>query len=224
MSALFFYLSKYPACYTKLAEEIRATFASAGDIRAGSKLSGCKYLKACIDEAMRCNSPLTNIMWRVQDPADDSGKPLIVDGHVIPSGVEIGINLWSLFHNENIFPDPYLFDPERWLEKDGESEESKAHRQTMRKAFVAFSAGERVCAGRAMAWREMNLTIAKTLWFFDFGTAPGMDGEVGASLHQTDNGVSLPEFKVADAFTAEHDGPCLNFTPRKEFVDELEKC
>lgn len=219
---MFFYLSRYPECYAKLAKEIRTTFASADEIRAGPKLSGCKYLKACFDEAMRCNSPLTNIMWRSQDPADDSGEPFVVDGHEIPKGVEVGINLWALFHNEYIFPDPYTFNPERWLDKEGESEEEKADREEMRKAFVPFSAGQRVCAGKAMAWREMNLAIAKTLWFFDFETAPGSVGEVGESFEVSFAALKhVPVFEVADAFTAEHDGPYLVFRPRTEVIGEL---
>lgn len=54
LSALFFYLSREvnSESYRKLANEIRTTFPSAEDIHSGPRLSGCHYLRACIDEAM----------------------------------------------------------------------------------------------------------------------------------------------------------------------------
>lgn len=54
LGALFFYLSRETnaEAYRKLADEIRTTFPSAEDIHSGPKLSGCHYLRACIDEAM----------------------------------------------------------------------------------------------------------------------------------------------------------------------------
>lgn len=54
LGGLFFYLSREvnAEAYRKLADEIRTTFSSADEIRSGPKLSGCHYLRACIDEAM----------------------------------------------------------------------------------------------------------------------------------------------------------------------------
>lgn len=54
LSALFFYLSRKPnsEAYRKLASEVRTIFPSAEEIHSGPKLSGCHYLRACIDEAM----------------------------------------------------------------------------------------------------------------------------------------------------------------------------
>lgn len=54
VGALFFYLSRETniEAYKKLASEVRTTFSSADEIHSGPKLSGCHYLRACIDEAM----------------------------------------------------------------------------------------------------------------------------------------------------------------------------
>lgn len=57
ISATFFYLSCNPKAYAALASEIRSTFASDGDISMGPKLNSCKYLRSCIDEAMRMSPP-----------------------------------------------------------------------------------------------------------------------------------------------------------------------
>lgn len=54
LGGLFFYLSREAnaEAYRKLADEIRTTFSSVDEIHSGPKLSGCHYLRACIDEAM----------------------------------------------------------------------------------------------------------------------------------------------------------------------------
>lgn len=51
LKALFFYLSR-SKCRAKLTEEMRSTFSSIDDIKAGPKLSDCKYLRACIEESL----------------------------------------------------------------------------------------------------------------------------------------------------------------------------
>ncbi|KAK2595386.1 hypothetical protein QQS21_006922 [Conoideocrella luteorostrata] len=73
LSSTVFYLSRYPDCYAKLTEEIRSTFSSVCEIKAGPRLSGCKYLRACIDEALRYNPPVLTPIWRQQDSRDMSG-------------------------------------------------------------------------------------------------------------------------------------------------------
>lgn len=229
MSSVFFYLSRYPDCYARLAEEIRSAFSSGDEIQTGPKLAGCKYLRACIEEALRCHSPVTNVLWRQQDPEDPEGKPLIVDGHVIPRGTHCGISLHALFLQPDIFPDPYIYDPERWLEpadNESESSEKKTAREAMRKAFVPFSAGERICAGTPLAWQELTVTIARTIWYFDFQRAPGDEGSIGeVFVERTDGGEPIPVFETRDNFTAEHDGPYLSFQPCSEVaavLDELQ--
>ncbi|KAI9146957.1 putative cytochrome p450 protein [Paramyrothecium foliicola] len=64
MSSMFFYLSRYPECYQKLAREIRDNFQSADEITWSTKLRGCSYLRACINEALRIATPNSTILWR----------------------------------------------------------------------------------------------------------------------------------------------------------------
>ncbi|KAI1371358.1 cytochrome P450 [Hypoxylon crocopeplum] len=220
MSALFFYLSRNPACYATLAAEVRSSFGSASDIHAGPQLNGCKYLRACIDETLRMSPPSPTSPWREQDAADDSGEPFVVDGHVIPRGTQVSVN---------------LFKPERWLDpdpdpptEDGPDEGLVARkretyaRANMRKAFVPFLIGDRACAGRSMAYMEASLTIAHTLWFFDFEAAPGKAGEVGGGKEGLTDGRGRPgEYQLDDIFAAGHRGPNLVFRKRGDFWKEL---
>ncbi|CAG8980246.1 hypothetical protein HYALB_00009828 [Hymenoscyphus albidus] len=80
LSATFFYLSRNPVSYQRLAAEIRSTFTS-GDEICGAKLASCTYLRACIDEALRLASPVSGILWRDFSPFP---HPFTVASHSTP--------------------------------------------------------------------------------------------------------------------------------------------
>ncbi|KAK8872355.1 cytochrome P450 [Apiospora arundinis] len=105
-------------------------------------------------------------------------EPFVADGHVTPADITVGVNSYCLMHKEAYFTDTSSFKLEIWLapEEDGEHDASggkeqgqEASRATMRKAN---------CLGKGMAYLEISLTLAKTLWRFDFEKAPGELGRV----------------------------------------------
>ncbi|KAI1120849.1 cytochrome P450 [Nemania abortiva] len=195
MSATFFYLSRNRECYRKLAQEIRSSFASAEEIKGGPQLANCRYLRACIDEFLRMSPPVPGTLWRSQDP--DDNRPLIINGDVIPKGTLFGVSSYALHHNEAYFPDSFTYKPERWLE--ARTPEKKLPYDT----FAAFSAGPRSCAEKTVAYLKSSLMLARTLWYFDFETAPGVLDRGGTS-----KSMARPEeFHLEDIFTTRHDGP-----------------
>lgn len=219
LSAIFFYLSRDPIVYAKLANEIRTTFESGRAIKTGPLLSGCKYLRAVIDETMRNAPPFLGTFWREQDPSHK--RPFVVDGHVIPPGTIVGVNPYSLMHNETYFPGPFHFRPERWL-ADSQDEEGVDARALAHKAFTPFAAGETGCLGKGMAYHEISLTVAKTLWYFDFQSPLGEAGTLGEGQPgRTDGRHRKDEYQLFDIATADHDGPNLVFKPREDFCTEL---
>jgi cytochrome P450 len=225
MCANFFYLSRYPEVYARLAAEIRGAFGSAQEIRAGPALSSCKYLRAVIDESLRSAPPSLTTLWRVQEPSAGQ-QPFVVDGHVVPAGTEVGVHTYSLLHDAAYFPDPFAYRPERWLEPEDpttETAEDKERRAIMRRAQLNFGHADRVCPGKALAYLETSLLLAKTLWYFDFETAPGQEGELGAGKADCDGPWGAPgQYQVGDVFVATHDGPNLVFKPRGDAWRELE--
>lgn len=226
MSAVFFYLSRHPEIYRKLASEIRTTFSSGLDIHSGPQLTSCKYLRAVIDETMRISPSSIGTLWRQQDLAlpSEADKPFVVDGHVIPPGTMVGISPYSLLHNEKYFPEPFVFQPERHLATERGSES----KDNMR-AFAPFAIGSRSCGGRAVAYLETSLTIARTLWYFDFEKAKGKPGELGQGGPGQGRGRErTDEFQLYDVVTADHSGPNLVFKPRgqywRDLVEEAQAC
>jgi cytochrome P450 len=246
IAAMFFYLSRYSECYNKLVSEIRAAFTSASDIRTGKALSSCTYLRACINETLRMSPPGPGTLWREvrlgkekhwsrdvtmrrgrnQIDGHDARAPfgLLIDGHFVPEGTEVGVSIYCLHHNDAYFPDSFRFWPERWLPDSNLSEEADRERlRIMRQAFVPFSQGSRSCPGKTMAIMITGLTVAKTLWHFDFTRADGAKGDIGGGGQSLGAGREREaEFQLYDITTTIHDGPYLNFHYRHDAMKDLQ--
>ena len=111
MAGMLFYLSRYPAAMERAVAEVRQTFSSVDEIRAGAKLNSCKFFRACIDETLRItpssgSAPLREVL--------NGGAQL--DGKFIPEGVDVGVGIYAVQHNPDYFPEPFAFIPERWIE------------------------------------------------------------------------------------------------------------
>ncbi|KAK6223894.1 hypothetical protein LQW54_000038 [Pestalotiopsis sp. IQ-011] len=214
LSAAFFYLSRHPLVYARLAAEIRDAFSDGSDITGGPQLLGCKYLRAVIDETLRISPPTTVMPWREVDRNISPKEPCIVDGHIVPGGTFVAVSAYCLMHNEEYFPEPFAFQPERWID---DTDPDRLAR--MVEAFIPFSFGDTMCLGKTLAYMEMSLVLAKTLWYFDFKQAPGESGKLGAGGPGgfDDLRRRVDEFQLYDAFVGEHNGPNLTFIPREDF-------
>jgi cytochrome P450 len=204
MAAIFFYLSRNPDAYARAAAEVRATFNSAEEIQGGAKLNSCRYLRACIDEAMRMSPSVGQTLAR-EVPSGGA----IVDGDFIPGGCDVGVPIYSIHHKEEIYSDPFNFNPERWMvEKEGASQQVL----DMYAAYNPFSVGPRSCMGKGVALVEMMATFAVVLFRLDFkmadsDTAGGKPGkEYGR--HRSS------EYQLRDHITSAKEGPMLRFRPR----------
>ena len=77
------------------------------------------------------------------------------------------INIWTIHHKEKYYKDPFEFQPERFLDANGQLLEKK-----YLKDFFAFSIGPRECIGQTFAKNEMFLFIANLLYKFKFANSP----------------------------------------------------
>ncbi|KAK4182315.1 cytochrome P450 [Podospora australis] len=189
LTGLFFYLARYPECYAKLKAEIRCTFSSVEEIVTGKKLLGCKYLRACVEEALRMSPGVPGFLIR-ESPVDAT-----IDGHFVPAGTQIGVPGWTKHRDPDVFPDPRVFKPERWLE----AESVPGQMDRLRSASFPFSYGPRACIGKNLAYNTIYLTIARVAWLFE------MESRERLPL----------EFHVKDHFAAgEKNGPFLKFVLR----------
>ena len=140
-------------------------------------------------------------LWRelIRDDTAERG-PLIIDGHVVKPGTQVGVCTYAIHHDEEYFPDPFAFKPERWLADDAATRHNAA--------FAPFSIGSRSCAGKSLAYLEVGLTMAKTLWYFDFDRPAGKLGDIGGGKMGRSGGRGRPdEFQLYDIFTSTWPSP-----------------
>ncbi|KAM0549162.1 hypothetical protein ACHAPJ_009471 [Fusarium lateritium] len=92
----------------------------------------CVYLQAVIKETLRLYAPLPSTEPRSCD------IDAVIDGYKVPAGTVVGMSPWIMHRNEQVFKDPLVFDPGRWMgEKANE----------LNRWFWGFSSGGRMCIG-----------------------------------------------------------------------------
>ena len=93
-----------------------------------------------------------------------TSENVMIGGKEVPADTVCMCNLWSLHHSEKLWNDPWVFRPERFLEKNGEL---LPPTHFNRKYLLAFGAGPRVCLGELFALRRLFYVITHTLQQFN---------------------------------------------------------
>lgn len=153
MSTCLWYLTQYPEIQKRLQEEIDETFEGSGNVLDSldyAKIQGMEYLDQCIHETLRINPPI-GANWRectldYRIPGTDV---------VIPKGAEVHIPVRGIHLDEEVYPNPTTFDPDRF------SKEAKSDRHPM--SFLGFSQGPRNCIGLRFALLELKVGLIKIL-------------------------------------------------------------
>ena len=81
----------------------------------------------------------------------------------IPAGTEVIPHLWSMHHSEDLWQEPFHFDPSRFLDSSGKLVEPD---HPNRKQVMAFGAGHRVCVGEVFAMSRMFLILSRLVQTF----------------------------------------------------------
>ncbi|XP_066270886.1 cytochrome P450 2J4-like [Branchiostoma lanceolatum] len=132
------------------------------------------YVNACLQEVMRVR---TLVPFSIPHATTQEVK---VHGYDIPKGTQVLPNLYSLHMDPAYWPDPDLFEPERFLDAEGNVINNPD-------SFMPFSAGRRVCVGEQLARMEIFLFFSALLQSFTFKTPegappPNSDGVLGIEL------------------------------------------
>ncbi|KAI5888559.1 cytochrome P450 [Schizophyllum commune H4-8] len=113
-------------------------------------------------------------------------EPDIYKGYAIPPGSLVIPNVWSMCHDERMYPDPYTFKPERFLTPEGTLDPS-VHNP----AELAFGFGRRNCVGRHFAYDETWLTVASILRVYNIEKAKRPDGSPVEPRREWRSGILL---------------------------------
>jgi cytochrome P450 family 135 len=141
-------LLRHPAALARLTAEIDA-HARAGDDEkedeAGARTSrseaGDAYLRAVISESLRLRPVIPLAGRRL-------ASDLNVDGLSLPAGTDVTPAIWLTHTRADLYPEPYAFCPERFLE-----------RSPTTYGWIPFGGGVRRCLGAAFAEMEMRIVL-----------------------------------------------------------------
>ena len=104
-----------------------------------------RYLRAVIAESLRLR-PVVPLAGR-RLAAD-----LDADGFHLPAGTDVTPAIWLTHTRADLYPEPYAFRPERFLDRKPETY-----------AWVPFGGGVRRCLGAAFAEMEMRVVLTELL-------------------------------------------------------------
>ncbi|XP_073957075.1 uncharacterized protein [Choristoneura fumiferana] len=136
----------------KAAKEINDYFGDTDRPIEMEDLANLRYLECCIKESLRIYPPVHFISRRLSED-------VTLSNYHVPAGVECHISIFDLHHREDLFPNPSVFDPDRFLPENCVGRHPYA--------YIPFSAGPRNCIGQKFAMLEMKLLMAEVLRKFE---------------------------------------------------------
>jgi len=114
-------------------------------------LKNLPYLECCVKEALRLFPSVPMFARTLQGDAT-------ISGHVIPDGVQVVIYPYLVHRDPRHWPEPELFNPDRFLPENSNGRHPFA--------YLPFSAGARNCIGQRFALMEMKTLLAWILRYF----------------------------------------------------------
>ncbi|KAK1372145.1 Cytochrome P450, family 78, subfamily A, polypeptide 10 [Heracleum sosnowskyi] len=124
-----------------------------------SDLQNLPYLNAIVKETLRVHPPGPLLSWARLAIHDTH-----VGEHFIPAGTTAMVNMWAITHSDEIWSEPGVFRPERFLEEDVAIMGTDLR-------LAPFGAGRRVCPGKAMGLATVQLWLAQLLQSFNWYNA-----------------------------------------------------
>lgn len=134
----------------RAAEEALAAWEENPDF---SDLRRLPFVRDVFREALRLYPPVP-MMVR------EASKPERFRDRDVPKGSLCILSPWHLHRHERLWPDPDLFDPDRWSRDE--------NKPLAGDAYMPFSAGPRACPGAGFAMAEGVLLLALLLRSFRF--------------------------------------------------------
>ncbi|KZP12803.1 cytochrome P450 [Athelia psychrophila] len=126
------------------------------------------YVNAIVKEVLRWNPSVPLGLPHVCTEED------MYEGYQIDEGTTVWANIWSILHDELIYPEPSEFRPERYLGEDGQL---RALERAEDPAQIAFGFGRRICPGMSLADNSVFLAVSTLLYIFNISKAKDADGE-----------------------------------------------
>lgn len=120
---------------------------------------GDAYTDAVVKEILRLCPAVPLVMRGLVEPMQ-------LGGYTIPAGTTVAPAIYLVHHREDLYPHPFSFMPERFLDRPPENY-----------TWIPFGSGVRRCVAAAFAQLEMKLVMRTVLEEVELGAAPSAGGQ-----------------------------------------------
>ncbi|KAJ7734759.1 cytochrome P450 [Mycena maculata] len=157
----------YPATMRKAQAEIDTVF-DADTIPVFTRMDDLPYCFALVKEIFRW-SPAAPGGFPHYSDADDEYQ-----GYRIRKGTMVIPCIWNMHHNEDEFPNSYVFEPERFMRKAL----SQDTPDLLTEGHYGFGFGRRKCPGQYLAAKTIWIAVVRLLWAFSIEAGKDSSGQI----------------------------------------------
>ena len=100
-----------------------------------------EYADAVVKETLRLRPTISIVLRRLREPME-------IGGRLLPAGVTVVPCIYLMHRRPDIYPNPYAFRPERFIEGQGGTY-----------TWIPFGGGVRRCLGASFAQLEMRVVL-----------------------------------------------------------------
>ena len=122
-------------------------------LREEAEAGGSEYADAVCKETLRLRPILSLVVRRLKEPMEIGGREL-------PAGVTVAPCIYLVHRRADVYPDPFAFRPERFLEGQGGTY-----------TWFPFGGGVRRCLGASFALFEMRIVLQELVTQLDLRAA-----------------------------------------------------
>lgn len=155
MSWMVYYLCKHREVMSRIITDLEAMLPDNLDGQKDvpfTKINKLSLLEHAMVECLRLHPPLGFPL-----PRDTPAQGAVICGVFVPGGVSVGVPAATIGRNANVYPEPHVWNPDRWSEGSG------GDLATMKTCMLGFGHGSRQCIGRNVATQFVMKMIATLL-------------------------------------------------------------
>ncbi|KAI9931795.1 hypothetical protein ASPWEDRAFT_37314 [Aspergillus wentii DTO 134E9] len=160
---LFQLMADRPECLEKVREEnLRVRNGDRNMPLSMDLFDNMPYTRAVVKETLRYRPPVIMVPYLVKKDFPITDKITVSKGSmIIPS-------VWPATHDEEAYPNPDSFDPDRWISGNAEDHP---------KNFLVFGTGPHYCLGQTYAQQNLMAMIGKASMEMDWEHTPTPQSE-----------------------------------------------
>ncbi|KZL67504.1 cytochrome p450 [Colletotrichum incanum] len=170
LAAFILCMVRNPGWFEKLQKEVDSVI-ELDRLPTFDDMKQLPLVRACVKETLRYY-PITAGGFPHRLTEDDT-----YHGYFLKKGTIVHAVQWAIQRDPELYPDPELFNPNRWLDPKYPTYKEPLSIYPNLQQFSAFGHGRRICQGINIAERSLNLKIALLAWGCNISRAKNGKGE-----------------------------------------------